>query len=147
MIPLLRELFPLGRFAPPATESAIAAIEERLAVRLPDQLRRLYFECDGFREDRGNAKYLLSLTSEDAIGSLLTTTLFMWTEYASPDLRPFVFFGFSGGDECWGINLQHPHPIIAYHHNMEGAYADVGSDILEVFKADYSLYEGLEGIE
>jgi hypothetical protein len=66
---LLRELFPNGRFSAAATEVQIESVEADLGVRLPEQLRRLYFECDGFREDRGNAKYLLSLTEEDFIGS------------------------------------------------------------------------------
>ena len=61
---MLRVLFPNGRFSPAATETQIASVEAELGVRLPEQLRRLYLECDGFREDRGNAKYLLSLTEE-----------------------------------------------------------------------------------
>src|SRR4051812_40679321 len=77
-VPVLRQVFPNGRFSPPATESEVAAAETVLGLRLPEQLRRLYFECDGFREDRGNAKYLLSLTEQDFIGSLVSTTKFMW---------------------------------------------------------------------
>jgi cell wall assembly regulator SMI1 len=64
-----RQLFPNGRFFPPATEEQIVRVETELGMRLPDQLRRLYFDCDGFREDRGNAKYLLSLSDEDHIDS------------------------------------------------------------------------------
>ena len=138
---MLREVFPNGRFSPPATEAQISAAETELAVRLPDQLRRLYFICDGFREDRGNAKYLFSLIEHDFIGSLVSITKFMWTEFKTPDLRPFVFFGSSSGDDCWGINLHRRNDIIAYHHNMENQYEIVGTDIIEVYRADYARYE------
>jgi len=115
----LRDLFPNGRFAPPATEAQIAAVEAELGVRLPDQLRRLYLECDGFREDCGNAKYLLSLTDEDTIGSLVSATRFWWNDrreqHPELDFRPYVFFGYSGGDYVWGINWQRPGEIIACH--------------------------------
>jgi SMI1 / KNR4 family (SUKH-1) len=137
----LRDLFPLGRFSSPATEATIVSVEEQLGTRLPEQLRRLYFECDGFREDKGNAKYLLSLRDEDFIGSLLSTTKFMWSEFERPDLKSFVFFGFSSGDEAWGISTRVPGQIIAYHHHMEDEYQAVGSDIIAVFEAEYRRYE------
>jgi hypothetical protein len=140
----LRDLFPSGRFSPPATESQIASVEAQLGLRLPDQLRCLYFECDGFREDKGNAKYLLSLTDEDSIGSLLSTTKFMWSEIKLPDLKPFIFFGFSAGDESWGIDSAVPNRIISYHHHMEDEYLEMGGDIKAVLKSDYAIYEGLE---
>ena len=134
----LRELFPHGRFNLPATEADIAAVEGALGIRIPDQLRRLYLICDGFREDRGNSQYLLSLRS------LLSDTRFMWVEFAIPDLRPFLFFGLSSGDDRWWINWQRPGEIIAYHYNMEDQYEVVGSDIIEVYRADYARYEEFE---
>jgi hypothetical protein len=137
-----RQLFPNGRFFPPATEEQIVRVETELGMRLPDQLRRLYFDCDGFREDRGNAKYLLSLSDEDHIGSLVTITRCMWTEFQTPDLRPFVFFGSASGDEVWGISPQRPDEVIAYHHHMEDEYAIAGSDILDVWHNDYAKYGG-----
>ncbi len=139
----LRALFPLGHFSPPATEATVLSVEAELGMRLPEQLRRLYFECDGFREDTGNAKYLLSLRDEDFIGSLLSITKFMWAEFERPDLKSFVFFGSSSGDEAWGISTRIPNQIIAYHHHMEHEYQVVGSDIITVFEADYARYEEL----
>ena len=104
----LREFFPNGRFSPAATEGEIASVERELGVRLPEQLRRLYLECDGFREDRGNAKYLLSLTDDDFIGSLLKLTQLWWAEPPpNLDFRPYIFFGSSSGDESWGIDNVH----------------------------------------
>jgi hypothetical protein len=140
-LPSPRELFPNGRFSPPATEDQIVAVERELGVRLPNQLRRLYFECDGFREDRGNAKYLLSLTDDDFIGSLLKMTRFWWD--APPlnlDFRPYIFFGSSSGDESWGIDCRDGSTIIAYHHDMEHEYEVAGRDILDVWRVDYAKY-------
>ena len=140
---MLRAAFPNGRFAPPATEATITAAEAAIGVHLPEPLRRLYLICDGFREDRGNAKYLLSLLDEDYIGSLVTVTRSMWAEFSTPDLRPFIFFGCASGGETWGINTQGPSEVIAYHHHMEDQYEVVGGDILDVFRADYARYEEL----
>jgi len=61
---MLKTTFPNGRFAPPATEEQIEGVQSILGVPFPEQLWALYRECNGFREDRGNAKYLLSLTDE-----------------------------------------------------------------------------------
>jgi len=141
---MLREIFPLGRFAAPATREAISSAEAALGVRFPAQLTALYLECDGFREDRGNAKYLLSLTEEDFIGSLISLTRFHWEEigefWPQLDLRPYIFFGSSSGGEAWGINWRQPDQIIAFHHHMEGDYEIVGASIVEVYKADYARY-------
>ena len=136
----LRDTFPIAQFSPPATEQLIAEAESALGITLPKTLRNLYLECDGFREDRGHAKYLFSLLDEDYIGSLVTMTRYFWNEVKTPCLMPFVFFGSSSGDECWGISWQHPHEIIAYHHHMEDKYEKVGSSILDVWKANYDLY-------
>ncbi len=94
---MLKRLFPEGRFSPPATETAIVEAERQLGVTLPSQLRELYLICDGFREDKSNAKYLFSLADEDYIGSLVSITKHMWTEWNEPDLRAFLFFGSSSG--------------------------------------------------
>ena len=53
---MLHTFFPNARFSPPATETAIADAESQLGIQLPTQLRILNLICDGFREDKGNAK-------------------------------------------------------------------------------------------
>jgi hypothetical protein len=40
----------------------------------------------------------------------------------------------------WGIRWAEGNEIIAFHHQMEGAYQVVGSDIQSVYSADYSRY-------
>lgn len=141
---MLKEMFPHGIFGAPATDEQIAAVESALGVHFPEQLRTLYRECDGFREDRGNAKYLLSLTGDDSVGSLQTLTEFCRVEFKEVwpdlDLTPFIFFGSSAGDEMWGIRWRGERQIIAFHHNMEGTYEVVGSDIIQVYRADYARY-------
>jgi hypothetical protein len=120
----LRPLFPNGKSAPPATERQIIAVESALEVQCPEQLRAPYPEWDGFREKCGNAKYRLSLTDDDFIGSLVTLTRFHWTElkeyWPRLDSRPYIFIGSSSGDNMWGINWKGPQQIIAFHHHLEG---------------------------
>jgi hypothetical protein len=144
---LLHEIFPKGRFSPPATAAQIASVEAALGSRLPEQLRLLYLECDGFREDRGNAKYLLSLTDEDHIGSLLSTTKFWREEWKrccpKLDFRAYVFYGFSSADECWGISTEGQEQIIAYQHGMGDAFENLGTSILDIYRADYARYDDL----
>jgi hypothetical protein len=137
----LKLLFPKAKFWPPANSETIAAAEAALRLTLPGPLRALYHECNGLREDKGNAKYLLSLLEEDHVGSLVTITKSFWSEFKVPNLKPFVFFGVSGGDEAWGINVQEPEQIIAYHHHMENEYQVVGTNIVDVWMADYLRYE------
>ncbi len=70
----LRAAFPNSHMSDPASSEAIDKVEEKLGVKFPPALRALYLECDGFREPKGNVKYLLSLTNDDFIGSLIKTT-------------------------------------------------------------------------
>jgi hypothetical protein len=67
----------------------------------------------------------------------------MWTEVERPNLKSFIFFGSSAGDETWGIDSAMPDRIIAYHH-MEDEFQVMGSDVLGVFKSDFAIYERLE---
>ena len=143
----LKAMFPEGRFSPAARETEIVAVETELGVRLPEQLRALYLQCDGFREPIGNAKYLLSLTANDGMWSLMAATKFWWREWPETvgriypiDFSKFVFFGSSVGSESWGMRLEAPHNIIAYHHDMEDEIEECGLDIFDVYRRDFSIY-------
>ena len=81
------------------------------------------------------------MNEEDFIGSVVQISKFLWTEVTSPNLKSFVFFGSSSGGEFWGINTLQPTEIIAYHHGMGDEYERVGSNILDVWLADYALYD------
>jgi SMI1 / KNR4 family (SUKH-1) len=142
---LLKEHFPGGRFSSPATEHEIVQAEREIGVRLPDQLRQLYLECNGFREPLGQAQYLLSLTEEDGIGSLVRTTAFWRHEFPAiypscPDFSRFIFFGSSSADEAWAID-QDGTSVIAYHHWMAEEFEVKGQDIAQVFLDDFEQYE------
>ncbi len=131
-------------FGAPATEPQVATVEAVLGVHLPEQLRQLYFECDGMQEDRGGASYLHTLSSGPAGGSLLASTQFLWKhQFEWPDMRSFVFFGRSSGDDNWGINWRKHGEIIAFHHHMQDEFEVVASDILDLFQSDYTKYEKL----
>jgi SMI1 / KNR4 family (SUKH-1) len=137
----LKQLFPEGKFGPPASEESIIAAENELGVRLPEVLRSLYRECDGFREPLGNCKYLLSLLDEDSIGSVVSMTKFYWTELpiiaegVCPDLKPFIFFGTSHVN--WAIRIKQPHLLIAYHYHMLDRFEVVGYDILQLYQDEH----------
>lgn len=141
----IHALFPGATIAPPATEQAIASVEASLGVPLPTQLRRFYLQCDGFREPRGNAKYLLSLTEPDTIGSLVSTTRFYWDEWPAffpqLDFRSFVFFGMSGSDYVWAIDWARGDRIIRYHHDLADEYEVAGADIADAWRSDYAEYD------
>ncbi|MES1157341.1 MAG: SMI1/KNR4 family protein [Alphaproteobacteria bacterium] len=149
----LAEAFPAARFFPAATPEAIAKAEVDLGVSLPTPLKQLYLECDGFREPLGNACFLFPLTE------MVRNTRFLWTDLAAslegvsvPDFRPFLIFGSSTADQWWGIRSTPPHDIIAWHHNMlgdedlssTGGYEIAGSDIINVMKSDFALYDRIE---
>jgi hypothetical protein len=125
----------------------IAAVEAELGVRFPEQLRYLYIECNGFREDRGYAAYLFPLRGDDPGGSLLVITRFFWNDwksyYPNLDFRPYIFFGSASDDEKWAIGLQDPAQLIAYDHHMQDAFDVVGRNIVEVYKSDYAKYDDL----
>ncbi|OYW41850.1 MAG: hypothetical protein B7Z10_08750 [Rhodobacterales bacterium 32-66-7] len=142
---LLKTHFPGGRFSSPATELEIEQAEREIGVRLPDQLRQLYLECNGFREPRGHAQYLFSLTEEDGIGSLVRTTAFWRHEFpkvypSSPDFGQFIFFGSSCADEAWAID-NNDTSVIAYHHWMAEEFEVKGTDIVQVLLHDFELYK------
>ncbi|MGL4234879.1 SMI1/KNR4 family protein [Tabrizicola sp.] len=144
---LLRTFFPDGRFSRPATAQEIDGAERTIGAKLPEQLRRLYLECDGFREPRGNAEYLLSLSEVDTTGSLTRTNAFWHHEFPRittycPDFRGFIFFGMSSGDESWAID-QDGLNVIAYHHSMGDEYEVVGHDITQVYLHDFELYDAV----
>ena len=145
---MLKELFPEGRFGSPVHLDRLALVEGELGITMPLPLRRLYLECDGFREPTGNAQYLFSLDDPGSDTSLVAMTRFWWFDWktiASPrsaiDFTPFLFFGSSCCDHIWGIRCNGPAEIIAYHHSMEDKYDVVGHDILDVYRKDYAEYE------
>lgn len=143
----LKATFPNAKFGNPALPDEIIEVEHSLGIEFPSTLRELYLECDGFREPLGNAKYLLSLTSEDFIGSLVGVTRSFWAdrEYwksAGIEPREFIFFGFTSADEVWGIRVNAPHDVIEYHHGQEELLTQLGEDLLEIFRNDFQKYEG-----
>jgi hypothetical protein len=138
---MLKEHYPDWRYGPPASADAIAEAEAKLGIRLPDELRALYRETDGVRENLGNAAYLLPLSGEESLVSLTKSLWAEWDGFRPEfDLKPFVFFGNSGGGDLWGISWQRPGQVIAFHHHLEGAYEAAGTSILDVYRADFARY-------
>ena len=141
----LKELFPDGRFNVPATIEDIKYAENELGVKLPKQLIDLYLETNGFRENLGNAAYLLPL-KDTKYSSLVDLTKVHWTEISltNYNVKDFIFFGSSTNDQCWAINFKNEKEIIAYHHHMEGEAEFAGENIMEIYKKDYKRFEKLK---
>jgi cell wall assembly regulator SMI1 len=131
----VRAYFHHGRFGSPCTQEQIAAAEGRIGMRLPDPLRELYLEFDGFRGPT-NAQYLFPLAQCTDGGSSLCDMTLLFRDWKLIDLSSFIFFGSSSADECWGMSASDPKKIIAYHHHMEDEFEYAGSDILQVYLAD-----------
>lgn len=134
--------------SPPASEELLREAEAALGITLPNQLRALYLEADGFREPKGNTKYLFSLLEEDGAGSLVGMTRFWWDDWpevsgqSSERLREFVFFGMASGNENWGISLSDPEKIIAFHHHYDEPEF-VGTNIMDVYRDNFARYDQL----
>jgi hypothetical protein len=124
----IRSHFAGRRFGAPCTPEQIAAAEAKLGIRMPDPLRELYLAFDGFRGPT-NAQYLFPLVSCTDRGSSLFEMTRFFRDWKLVNLSRFVFFGLSTADENWGISVDDPRKIIAYHHHMEDKYEVVGSDI------------------
>lgn len=142
----LKATIPDAIMGNPAQPDEIEKAESVLGIRFPDALREVYLECDGFREPKGNAKYLLSLANEDFIGSLIETTRSFWADreyWRQTEIDPtdFIFFGYSSADGVWGIRIDAPHDVIEYHHNQEDEVARLGQDVLKVFQNDFQKYD------
>jgi hypothetical protein len=143
----LRDAFPDGRFGEPASATDISAAEAELGVTLPNGLKELYLETNGFREPRGGAQYLSPLVE------LVSSTKFLWRDLPAsipgpfPDLRPFVFFGSDGIGGWWGIRIAKPHDIIYWHHHLLDGGPDFEAqpgDIIDVMKVALALYDEAE---
>lgn len=137
----LKDVFPGANFKHPAKEEDILEAERILGVLIPERLKALYSESDGFREEKGNAKYLLSVLDEDSIGSLVSITKHIWGELPIPEFKNYIFFGSSVADCIWGMNISKQSEIIAYHHSMEDDFEFAGGDVIDIYIQDYSIYE------
>jgi hypothetical protein len=140
----IKAQFPQGLFRPPATADEILWAERQLKLHLPEPLRKMYLAFDGFRDATSGSAYLLPLTVDEGAGSLVATNIFFRDNYSAIyphlNLKRFIFFGMSGGDKYFGINLDNPSEIIAYDLEVGTKYEVIGSDILQVYATDQKQY-------
>ncbi len=144
----IKKKFPKGRFNKPSNEETLERVEKMLGIKFPGILRDLYLSFDGFRENKGNAAYLLPLEKDNGAGTIISTNKLIWDDwkqyYPNFDLSKFLFFGMSGGDEFWGINLENNNEIVVYHHTMQDQYELIGNSILKIYLDDQVLYDEIE---
>lgn len=88
--------------APPASEESIAGVERRLGLRLPEQLRLLYRECDGI--DAGYRQLVLPIEemvsrNDDLRNNPNYADLYM-------PFENLLFFGEEGNGDLFGYAIK-----------------------------------------
>ena len=144
---MLKDVFPSAKFSDPTTEAMLREAESLIGAAIPEKIRSLYFECDGFREDRGYAQYLFPLFGSSGLVEL---TKFLWLEFedAWPEfsLRGYIFFGSSCCDHFFGVQSHEPFNLIQFHHNMEGTLEDHGSDVIKMYESDGHRFDDADAV-
>jgi hypothetical protein len=140
----VRQAFAKGVFRKPATAAAIAQVEQALGHPLPDQIRSLYLEFDGFHGPTG-ANFLFPVRERTPPGSesLLTYTQFFRSEDYFPEwLQHAVAVGDNGTGTTWFILLEEGERIVRWDAEWE-EYEEVEGNLLDAWIAERKLYESV----
>jgi hypothetical protein len=140
----VRQAFAKGVFRKPATAAAIAQVEQALGHPLPDQIRGLYLEFDGFQGPTG-ANFLFPVLERATPGgeSLLTYTQFFRSEDYFPEwLQHAVAVGDNGTGTTWFILLEEGERIVRWDAEWE-EYEEVEGNLLDAWIAERKLYESV----
>jgi hypothetical protein len=140
----VRRAFPEGIFRKPATAAAIAQAEHELGHSLPDQLRNLYLEFDGFQGPTG-ANFLFPVFEWAGPNSesLLTYTQFFRGEDYFPDwLEHAVALGDNGTGTTWFVLLNQGERLVRWDAEWE-EYKHVDGSLLDAWVAGRKIYESI----
>lgn len=99
-------------FFPPIFEEGIKKVEDELGYSLPDELRELYKQTNGFLANYG-ANICWSLTPMDENSQIISENLHLRESAEGPesvDLDEILFFGDDGADIYWGYILENGKP-------------------------------------
>jgi len=136
--------FANGVFRGRATAAAIAQVEQALGHALPDQLRSLYLEFDGFQGPTG-AHFLFPVLERGTPGSesLLTYTQFFRGEDYFPEwLQQAVAVGDNGTGTTWFVLLEARERLVRWDAEWE-EYEEVEGSLLDAWIAERKLYESV----
>lgn len=140
----VHQAFANGVFRGPPTAAMIAQVEKALGHALPDQLRSLYLEFDGFQGPTG-ANFLFPVLERAAPGSesLLTYTQFFRGEEYFPEwLQRAVAVGDNGTGTTWFVLLEEGERLVRWDAEWE-EYEEVDGNLLDAWIAERKLYESV----
>ena len=128
----VRRAFPEASFSSPASEATIAGAERQLGQPLPQFLRELYLEFDGFLGPTGSPFLFPVLTPpREGAETLTTYTQFFRTETGMPDwLKNAVVVGDDGTGMAWFVLLDENLKIVRWDAEWE-EYEAVEDGLLE----------------
>jgi len=130
----LRRVFPDARFSVACTSEDIARAEAELGVAVPDQLRAMYLETDGFFRNDGSGVASLNYLVHETEKLWGMDQVLVGEEL--PDFKPFVFFGTPAGGGWFGVRHMQPFDVVSWLPNEPGVKAH-GSNIIDALKADF----------
>lgn len=136
--------FANGVFRKPVTVAAIAQVEQALGHPLPDQVRSLYLEFDGFQGPTG-ANFLFPVLERATPGSesLLTYTQFFRSEDYFPEwLQRAVAVGENGTGATWFILLEERERVVQWDAEWE-EYEEVKGNLIDAWIEERKLYESV----
>lgn len=131
----LRSAFPDAQFSVACTAEDIVRAETELGVAIPEQLRALYLESDGFfQKDAMGMSSLNYLVHET--GKLWGLHEVLVGEQL-PDFKPFLFFGTPSAGGWFGVRYTQPYDVVSWLPN-EPYFKPLGTSILDALKSDYA---------
>lgn len=140
----VRQVFPDGFFRRPATAAMIAQVETALGHALPDQLRSLYLEFDGFQGPTG-ANFLFPVLEQETPGSdsLLTYTQFFRGEGYFPEwVQRAIAVGDNGIGTTWFVLMGEGERLVRWDAEWE-EYEEVEGNLLDAWIVERKLYESV----
>ncbi len=141
----VRRAFPQGTFGSPAAPETIAEAERLLGHQLPEPVRSLYLEFDGFQGPT-NAHFLFPILDRPASGgeSLVTYTKFFRSESYFPAwLQHALALGDNGTGATWFILLDQDNRLVRWDAEWE-EYEVVEGSLLDAWIAERKLYGSIQ---
>jgi hypothetical protein len=141
----VRLAFPDGNFGSPASESELAEAERILGHSLPNELRRLYLEFDGFLGPT-DSPFLFPVLKRPRPGgeSLVTYTQFFRIETGMPAwLQQAVAVGDNGTGISWFLLLGEKNVVVRWDAEWE-EYEPVDGNLLEDWCREKATFDSFE---
>ncbi len=141
----LRNSFPNGVFGAPVSAQVIAEVEAELGHALPQVLRDLYLDFDGFMGPL-NTPFLFPLRERPNAmqESLLSFTRFLRDEdYCPPWLHRAVAIGGDGSGSAWFVLLESPDGAVRWEAEWGPEYEQLEGSLLDIWLSKKAALDSL----